>query len=137
MNRNMDSQIRDVFGTAVSHVSLNTHYRLEQAMQAAVRAPDALAAPSRSSVRRRTWVWGMGGGAALAAVAAVALLSPTFQTVDQTATQTVAQVNDAALPSAITADPGVTIDGSTAWDEDPAFYAWLNSPEARSLVATK
>lgn len=128
MTTDNDQDIRNLFDTASRNVSLNTHYRLEQAVHAAIRAPDVMAPVSKT---RRGWLWGVGASAVMASVALVAVLVVPRLHVD------VVPVNAVAKTSPVPATSGELVEGSTAWDEDPAFYAWLSSPEAKSLVATK
>lgn len=114
----LDDFARRAFADASRSVSANTHYRLEQASLAAVRAPSQLGAPAVRPLHR--WAW-FGGGALLASVVAIALWTPLTR---QSHTPTPVIADSAA---AISTDPNVW---STDLDEDPSMYAWIASKEA-------
>lgn len=121
----LDEFARKSFSSATANVSANTHYRLEQAVNAAVRAPGQLAASNRPS---RQWKWfgfGIGGGALLASVIAVMLWNPSTRSVTSPAPSV------ASVPASISTDPNVW---STDLDEDPSMYAWLASKEALAVA---
>ena len=130
---NTDDQIRQLFESASKQVSLNAHYRLEQAAQAAIRSR---ALPPVTP--RRSWLqFGLGGGAIAAAVVGLALFLPPH---NQTAPQAALTASSTAPAAPVSQGQTGAIkaaalpDDSTAWDEDPAFYAWLTSPEAKSVA---
>ena len=123
----LDDFARNAFAGASTHVSANTHYRLEQAALAAVRAPSQLA-DSSGKHSPRQWTWfglGIGGGALLASVLMITLWSPLSQTPAPTPV-----IAEAA--AAVSTDPNVW---STDLDEDPSMYAWIASQE--SLMASR
>ena len=122
MNTDFDQSARDSFAAAASMVSPNTHYRLEQAVQAAIRAPAQL---QETRSQPRQWKWfglGLGGGAVFASLLVVALWNPL-----STTTQTPA----IAESSAVSTDP---TDWSADLDDDPSMYAWIASAEGAAVV---
>ena len=121
----LDAFARQTFGDATSHVSANTHYRLEQAVNAAVRAPAQLNGDSPIP-HRQQWQWfgiGIGGGALLASVVGLMVWNP-FSSPEASSVAPVAVVS-------VSMDPVVW---SADLDEDPSMYAWLASKEALAVA---
>lgn len=124
---NNDTAIRQLFDTAGQQVSLNTRYRLEQIRHTAMRQDSARAA----ATPKRHLGLIFGTGALAMALFGAAFLLPNYKMATQAASPVAQVTTDSASRQGADA---LSVDDSTTWDEDPAFYAWLSSPEAAALA---
>lgn len=125
---NNDTVIRQLFDTANQQVSLNTRYRLEQIRHSTLRQDAA----STAAAPKRPLRLLFGAGAVAMALFAAALILPNYKMAARQAAAPVAQVT--TDPVSRQGADVLNVDDSTTWDEDPAFYAWLSSPEATALA---